>query len=180
MITIDELRKLGGIPQPEGTGVIKYRVGNRAWHFYDGRIHQVKNTGIHEHFNDFTSQVLKGELKNYIYAVDSADSNSTLQLIYKQSKLNAEYVVKQNNIKLIEMCTFSTVVGESYYLQRTALHKIEMLAPKVVTFLTGDQWQENQSLRYVVDTAIPQPARSKNKPLPLSERWEIIEDILND
>ena len=181
MITIDYLRKLNGKPKQAGIGVIKFRVGNRAWHFYDGRIHRIINIGIHEHFNDFTSQVIKGELKNHIYTVNGTDPDSTLQLIRQQSKINAEYVVEQDNIKLIEACSFSTATGRSYYLQRTALHKVEMLAPKVITFLKSEgPWFEKRTLRYVIDTRIPPPDLSKNKRRSLSELWEIIEDILND
>lgn len=176
MITIDELRKFGSVPRQGGMGVIKYRVGDRAWHFYNGEIHQVKNTGIHEHFNDFTSYILKGELKNYIYTVGKTDPNSTLQLIQQQSKINSKQVVIQDNITLVEMCTFSTVAGQSYYLEQTALHKIEMLAPKVVTYIEGDLSFSPRPLTYVSDTAFE--PRPKNKPLSHAQCWEVMEDIL--
>ena len=180
MITIDELRILNGTPAQEGLGVIKFRFNeHQAYHFYSGEIHKVRNTGIHNHHHSFTSEVLKGELKNYIYRVDGTDPDSTYQIIRKKSKINAKYIIEQNNVNLIEACSFTTMAGQSYHIEYTTLHKIECKASKVITYLNFQSRPRQETINFARDTSLsifskPHPSKSE------SQCWEIIEDILND
>jgi hypothetical protein len=179
MITIDELRTLGGTPIQGGLGVIKYLFrGNQAYHFYSGEIHTVRGTGIHNHFRGFTSSVFKGELKNYIYSTNETDPNSTYQLIRKRSKMNAKYIVERDNISLVETCSFTTIAGQSYSIDYTTLHKIECITPKVITYLRHQQ-SEQKTINYIIDTSLSQVYES-HPPKSENDCWEIIEDILND
>lgn len=185
MITIDELRAIGSIPKQEGLGVIKFRFrGDQAYHFYSGDIHAVRNTGIHNHPYGFTSEVLKGEIKNYIYKLDGTDPDSTYQSIYKKSKLNANHTVEQDNVKLVEECVFTTAIGQSYSIEYTTLHKIECITPNVITHLTMHRHGKYHGLKqttvnYIIDTTLPIIVKP-HPPKSESQCWEIIEAMLND
>ncbi len=179
MITIDELRKLGGVPSQQGMGVIKYKFGYQAYHFYSGEIHQVRNTGIHSHHHSFTSKVLKGELKNYIYRVDGTDPDSTYQIIRKKSRINAKYIIEQSNVNLIEACSFTTVAGQSYHIEYTTLHKIECKALKVITYLNLKPLPRQKTINFATDTSLSMFSEP-HSPKSEAQCWEVIEDILND
>jgi hypothetical protein len=176
MITIDYLRRLGGTIRPEGIGVLKYRVGNEAYHFYDGTIHEVRNTGIHQHYWNFSSEVIKGELRNRMYVVNGTDSNSTLQVVRKKDANTKKFSVEQDNITLTEAYSFSTVAKQSYYLYYTVFHKIEMMSPKVVTHLRCSL-RVQETIGYIKDTTIQ--THEPNPSMTEDECWEIAEDILN-
>jgi len=176
MITIDQLRKMGGSIKREGQGVIKYRLRQEAYHFYDGTIHKVRNTGIHQHFFSFTSSIIKGELKTRMYVISGTDPNSIFQLVRKKHKSDRHFSVELDNITIAESCSFSTVAGRSYYLQYTGFHKIEMMEDKVVTHLRHTGPYEQPTIGYLKDTTMPEadylPA------IPEKECWEIAADIL--
>jgi len=178
MITIDELRGLEGRIKVAGQGAIKYHVGDESYHFYDGTTHEVRNTGIHQHYGGFKSHILKGELKNYIYTIDGTDPDSTLQLIRKKDKTDTQYALEQDTVNLITACSFSTRAGESYYIHYQTYHSIEMMAPKVVTHIRRIFPNMQPTIGYITDTTMP--TAYENTRMTENEKWEIVEDILND
>lgn len=179
MITIDELRKLGGTPRQGGMGVIKWRVSpSLAYHFYSGDTHEVRGTGIHKHNLGMTSTILKGELRNYIYEIRGVDDDSTLQLIKKHNKLNADYTISQDKINLVEACTFTTVAGKSYTLDIDTLHSIECVADQTITEVRWDTSHQWKTAEFVVDTAEWDNDEKPRPRMTEEECWEIVEDML--
>ena len=179
MITIDQLRALGGRPHYMGLGCVKYvfRGGSQAYHFYSDKA-EILVEDIHEHRFAFTSTVKKGTLKNYIYDVHGTDPDSTLQVERGECRPDAERVVEVANASIVELCTFVTAPGQSYHLDQTTLHRIECLTPKVVTLINREPMIETKP-RFIVDTANPSVC-AFSKPKSEKECWELIEYTLDD
>ena len=179
MITVDELRALDGRPHYMGLGVIKHMFrGNRAYHFYSDKTLAIVED-IHEHRFGFTSTVIKGELKNYIYEIDGTDPNSTLQVERGECTAGAERNIIQSNINLIEACTFTTLPSQSYHIEYTTLHKVECITPKVITLLTKELPNRQTNPRFITDTANPSVC-AFSEPKTEAECWELIEYTLSD
>jgi len=179
MITVDELRALDGHAQYMGLGVIKYAFRkNRAYHFYSNKILSIVDD-IHEHKFGFTSTVIKGELKNYIYEIDGTDPNSTLQVERGVCGRDTIRTLVQSNINLVESCTFTTRPGQSYHIEYTTLHKIECLTPKVITLLTKELPLSQLDPQFITD-ATKQAVCAFSQPKSDAECWELIEYTLSD
>lgn len=181
MITIDQLRALGGKPHYMGLGCVKYVFKHSgqscAYHFYSDKA-EILVEDIHEHRFGFTSTVKKGILKNYIYDVHGTDPESTLQVERGECKSGAERVVEVANANVVELCTFVTEPEQSYHLHQTTLHRIECLTPKVITMIRREPMIETMP-RFITDTAKPSVC-AFSQPKPVKECWEIIEYTLND
>jgi hypothetical protein len=176
MITVDELRALGGYPHYLGLGVIKCRVGNdRAYHFYCDRAEVLVNQ-IHDHRFSFKSTILRGELKNYIYEIAGTDPTSTLQVERGECKKGAERTIEVHNAKMKEICNYTNVEGGSYYMPYDTLHQIERLSPVVVTYIEKEPFSQMEP-RFVVDTSEPRVC-AMSKPKTQDECWEIIDYAL--
>lgn len=179
MITIDELRKLGGLAKYNGTGVVKLHVGRtQIYRFYSDMATTVSED-IHEHRCNFTSTVLKGVLKNYIYDVAGQDPASILEIVRSKCEANAEKIIEVPNAVLIEQCNFTTMPGESYYLAYNVLHQIERVTPKVVTLMQKEP-NVQEAARIVMDTSITEYVCPISVKKSEKECWEIIEYTLND
>ncbi len=179
MLTVDGLRKLDGKVSYMGLGVIKYKFrNNRAYHFYSEMAPAIVED-IHEHRFNFTSKVVKGALKNYIYDVQGQDKNSTLQVERGECTANAERTTEVPNANIVELCNFVTEEGQSYYIHYTTLHRIECLTPKVITLLDKELPNVQENPRFVIDTNNPSVC-AFSQPKSEQECWEIIEYTLND
>lgn len=179
MITIDELRKLGGQPHYMGLGVIKYAFrGNRAYHFWSDLAPAIVED-IHEHRFGFTSKIVKGELKNYIYNVDGQDPNSTLQVERGECFPGAERIIEVPNANVVEMCTFTTVAGKSYKITYDTLHRVELITPKVITLLDKEVPAVQENPRFITDTSCPSVC-AFSQPRTQEECWEVIRYTLED
>ena len=178
MIKIDELRALGGKPHYMGLGVVKYMFRkDRAYHFYSELAPAIVED-IHEHRFGFTSKVIKGIMKNYIYDVDGQDPKSTLQVERGECHAGAERVIEVPNANIIELCTFTTVEGESYHIAYNTLHRVESITPKVITLLAKEPRVQNNP-RFVTDAANPSVC-AFSQPKSEKECWEIIDFTLRD
>lgn len=179
MITIDQLRALNGRPHYMGLGCVKYvfRQSSQAYHFYSDKA-EILVEDIHEHRFGFTSKVIKGELKNYIYDVHSSDPESTLQVERGECKPGAERIVEVANANVVELCTFVTSPGQTYSLHQTTLHRIECVTPKVITVINREPMTELMP-RFIIDTANPSVC-AFSEPKSVKECWEIIEYTLGD
>jgi len=179
MITIDELRKLGGLAKYNGTGVVKLHVGgSQIYRFYSDMAVTVTE-GIHEHRCNFTSTVLKGVLKNHIYDVSGQDPDSTLQIVRSECKPNAEKIIEVPNATIAEQCNFTTLAGQSYYLAYNTLHHIERVTPKVITVMKKEP-NIQEAARIVMDASITDYVCPISVKKSEKECWEIIEYTLND
>jgi len=177
MITIDELRQLGGYAHYMGLGVIKYVFRkNRAYHFWSDLAPAIVED-IHEHRFGFTSKVVKGELKNYIYDVVGQDPNSSLQVERGECVSGAERIIEVPNANIVEMCTFTTVEGKAYTIAYDTLHRVECVTPKVITLLDKNLPFQQENPRFVTDANNPSVC-AFSQPKSEKECWEIIEYTL--
>ena len=178
-ITIDQLRRLNGKPHYMGLGVIKYVFRNtRSYNFYSEKSAFLVND-IHEHRFSFTSKVIKGELKNYIYEVFGADPTSTLQVERGECKPYAERWVEVYNANVVELCNFTTKEGQSYRINFRTLHRVECVTPKVITLLNKKLPFDQQQPRFITDSTQPSVC-AFSEPKSEDECWEIIEYTLSD
>ena len=178
MITIDELRALNATPHYMGLGVVKYPFcKNQAYHFYSDRA-KVLVEDIHEHRFSFTSRVLKGKLKTYIYDIDGTDPTSTLRVERRECAPGAQQEILQSNINLIERCTFVTEPNQEYHLHYTTLHKIECLTSKVITQIYKELPFAQETPRFITDEARPSVC-AFSEPKTVNECWDIIEYTLS-
>lgn len=176
MITVDDLRKMGGYPHYLGLGVIKCRVGaDESYHFYSDRAEVLVNQ-IHDHRFGFTSTILKGVLKNTIYIIDGQDPDSVLQVERGECKKEADREILVANANMKELINFTSCVGESYYIAYDTLHQIEVVTPTLVTHLKKEPFSQIAP-RFVVDTSMPRVC-AMSKPKTQDECWEIIEYTL--
>ena len=178
-LTVDGLRKLDGYAHYMGLGVVKYVFrNNRSYHFYS-ELAPILVEDIHEHRFGFTSKVIKGELKNYIYDIDGQDPDSTLQVERGECSPGAERTIEVPNANVVEMCTFTTVAGQSYHIAYDTLHRVECVTPKVITLLDKELPFQQENPRFITDAANPSPC-AFSQPKSEKECWEIIEYTLND
>lgn len=178
MLTIDGLRRLGGEPHYMGLGVVKYMFrGNRAYHFYSERAPAIVDD-IHEHRFSFTSKVVKGEMKNYIYEVFGTDENSTLRVERGECTSGAERIIEVENANVVELCNFTTKEGQFYHVDYRTLHRIECISPKVITLLDKELPYEQTNPRFITDSENPSVC-AFSQPKSKKECWEIIEYTLS-
>lgn len=179
MITIDELRKLDGMARYNGTGVVKLHVGKSLIYRFYSDMAAVVSEDIHEHRCSFTSTVLKGVLKNYIYEVSGQDPKSTLQVVRSECKANADKIIEVSNAVISEQCNFTTVAGQSYHIAYNTLHQIERVTPKVITLMEKEP-NTQDAARIVMDISKADYVCPISVKKSVKECWEIIEYTLND
>ena len=179
MITIDKLRNLNySNVICYGTGVVKLHLGgSKIYRFYSD-ISTLDE--IHDHRCNFTSTVLKGILRNRIYELSICNADSTLQVIRSECKPNAERIVEEDNATIIEVCNFTTCVGESYYLKYDLLHKVERVTPKVITFMEKELPNIQSSSRIIMDESVEDHISPLSTTKSEAECWEIIDFTLKD
>jgi hypothetical protein len=194
MITIDELKSISEKhdihPSYLGLGIVRLKFPesgeagfskNRlAYHFYSERTDPVWDFHpIHDHVFTFTSTVLKGTLRSWIYSYEVAEeeTNYSLNTIPYQQK---DIEVIHENINPIEVCKFDTVEGVSYSIDYTTLHHVERMTPYVITMVDKGPppTVKQNSFQYIQDKRTPYVDTFKY-PKPVDECWDIIEEVLN-
>ena len=77
MITIDELKKLGGRIAYTPVGLIRIEYDkHHLYHFYSEHAPPLVIENIHTHPHSFTSNVLKGGIRNDIYRYEETEEGS--------------------------------------------------------------------------------------------------------
>lgn len=154
MLTVDQLKKMGGYPHYSGLGVIKCRIGSdRSYHFYCDKTPCIIDQ-IHDHRFGFRSTLVAGRLRNIIYEVVGQDSNSVYQLEEGECKPGAERKILLRNADVVEVDRFVTEPGNSYYIKHDTLHRIEHLDPVTITYLEKDPFAKMEA-HFVINTTRP-------------------------
>jgi hypothetical protein len=194
MQTIDEFRKQakskGVVPVYNGLGMVRLKIGNQGFLFYSDRAPAINMT-IHTHRYDFTSTVLKGAIRNYLYVPKLVGHETNYKLTWKDmvEKVDTEGNTINENVEPLNVCTFNTVAGESYFLQRNVYHHVESVTPKLITRMdvvppTKEELASRdtywpQKAYFIIDKTIPYVG-VYSQPKSEKECWEIIEYTLND
>jgi hypothetical protein len=181
MLTIDGLRKLDGQVMYNPLGVIKYRFrGDQTYHFYSEMAPPLHEYNIHNHRYSFTSTVKKGGLKNFIYEVEPTDEYTDYQATKCRCILGEDFIDVEENVNYYEVANFTTSVNESYSLDFRTLHTIELLAPKVVTFVQRSPKGKEDIFAHFVTNKLEPQLDPLDHTKSEKECWEIIEYTLAD
>lgn len=186
MITIDEIRDLAkrhnSIPRYNGLGMIRLHLPDEAYMFYSLYRTKPFNHTIHDHRYSFTSQVLKGKLRNKLYAFSEVDYETDYLVTYKNMVGRIDYETYGKtmceNVELHQTCSFETREGQSYHLDRSAFHSASAITGKVITCMSrpSDPPWEAMS-RFIIDKKKPYES-VYSRPMTEKECWEIIDDTI--
>lgn len=181
MITIDELRKLNGRVTYHALGTVKLNVGFKEfWHFYSDKTPVALDENIHSHPYSYDSKILFGGIRHHIYDVIPTEEkrvNSYKRRAKHGSKVELDVI--HENIDVLETITFDTYKDDTYYINHSTLHKIELITPKCVTYLKAQPWQDNLFFVVHEDWNMTRKEILTQK-ASNAECWEIIEYTLND
>jgi len=149
--------------------------------FYSQQTEPFNHT-IHDHRYSFTSEILKGTLRNTLYTFKEVDYETNYMVKYKNMLGKIDYTdygrTMHENVELHEVCLFETKAGKSYYLDRSAFHTAEAVTSKVITCMSrpNDEPWEAMSRFILRKDKIYESVYSR--PKTESECWEIIEDTI--
>ena len=180
MTTVDQLRRLNGTVTYHRFGVVKLRVKDQFWHFYSDRTPVVLKENIHSHPYPYESKILFGGIRHHIYAVKPSEEESKqnyrmrMRMSGNTSPLNVVY----DNIELIKSATFDTYKQDTYTIEHSVLHQIELITPKCVTHLTAGRW--GNPVYFVLNKELEFTKDDIWQRVSTDECWEIIEYTLDD
>jgi len=182
-ILIDNLRNLGTTPRILAIGAVELPINEtQAYHFYSKETPQTIDD-IHNHRNSFTSLVVSGGIRNYLYDVKESDK-STLQLVrgacsgvcHASKKLCCKVDVELENVHVTEVCKFDTLTDSSYRLEYNLFHKVEKLTPTIITLITREE-RAQDTVQFVID--LDDPTECELRGFNDTDKcWEIIQDAL--
>ena len=175
LMDIDYLRSLDVKPTWFGLGFIQLRLSpTRRMHFWHPGFRAIDayDKEWHDHRYDFTSNVLVGELTNYI----------ATSIPHNEGEYEVHQVCCEGNgaefshmARLIRLGKFTTVAGKSYSIDRDTLHQITTtdFCATVQTRSSGSVKQRANIVCEKYLTANPFDARASETVL-----WEAISDVL--
>jgi hypothetical protein len=143
---IDTLRKLDGKLHSPAAGVVGLSVGSSdLYHFFSQETSDIDD--IHNHRRSFTSNVIKGTIRNNIFdIVDDPDSTKCVMkgMCLKfckatQNMCSRNIPTTRQNVATNIIASFDTTEGQRYFLDYTTFHNLELLTPVVITHV---QWGE--------------------------------------
>lgn len=154
-----------------GLGFIQLKLNDTfRLHFYSEELPPITED-IHNHRYDFTSQILKGNITNYIYSI----SNGSDYLITNEScnpDIQAPPEKKFCNAALAAQKTFSQ--GDKYSVTHDEFHRVE--AANCITLLSRGGYKKE--FAQVVYPTAQDPVCPFSKKIPDGELWRIIEEML--
>lgn len=174
MLSIDTLRKEGGTPKYNGLGMVRLRVGQYGLLFYSELAPPINHT-IHNHRYSFTSKVLKGTIRNYLYEYDVVDK-SDYMLTQKDmvNKVDTIGTIIHDNVSLRNVCTFDTHEGDSYFMDQRTFHHVERVTNTLITQMDPSPLPWNATALFLIEKDIPYVG-VYSEPKSPEECWEIIE-----
>jgi hypothetical protein len=188
MITVDQLRKMGGRIAYTPVGLIRIEPNNKQlWHFYSPDAPPILTNNIHTHPQSFTSKVLKGGIRNHIYRVNDVEEETEhcVRCVKfrvspdktKSSTKKAEIV--RENVSYEKTVTFDTYAGGEYYLHYLTMHKVEILEPKTVTVLDCQPYiGAFPDVFFVMGKDVFYTTEQLHNRKSTKECWEIVADVL--
>jgi hypothetical protein len=138
MITIDELRKMGGRIAYTPVGVIRLEFSKeRMYHFFSEHAPPVLIDNIHTHPHSFISKVIKGGIRNHIYHVEDSEEETVhcvRHFAFRTGK-KSQMEICRENVTFQEAVRFDTYTGGTYTIDSTTMHTIDILEPKTITLV---------------------------------------------
>lgn len=201
MISIDELRAFGTVPEFFGLGMVQLKAEQYIrYHFWDTELPTPEGVGeeYHDHRYSFISDVLLGSItNNLVYPRDDPDG------VFGQYQVccaggGAEFV---SMVEPISVGTFVTHAGGRYWVSRDAYHrtviadrycitrqhreptapaeKANVLSKSLATGMFDNPYTESQ-LWEIIDSILPRQGYHVN-PIPkgvLGQASKIVEEVM--
>jgi len=161
-----------------GLGCIKLPLNNgmRA-HFWSDATPSMNESGrvqIHDHRLDFSSIIKKGSAKNIIYDVESVDEVTGMHL-GQSDCIDGQLEIIEPHVLLTETCTFTSNVGDTYWLYHRTFHDF---CPENLTVTWVKQSKILQMSRFVMADG-ENWVDAFSKPMTRDECWEAIAHTLS-
>lgn len=145
-MSFDEVFNYLQQPQHEvvyvGEGVAGIAINQTtSFHFYTSDAPRMIED-LHSHMRGYTSNVLKGTIRNHIYEIQGLNSQGRLLINTKCPLLCgkggcAKQTVVQRNLNVVKIKEITTKCGESYTLNYNEFHMFELLTDgPVITNMT--------------------------------------------
>jgi hypothetical protein len=180
MLNIDELRKIAVrkvVYHP--LGAIRLTFGKNfenVYHFYSDKTPMLSADNIHTHPYSFKSTIIKGGVRNHVYHWEESNEPTKHCMMRKECRAGETWNFEHSNVTYNKVLTFDTYENNSYTIDYTVMHKIELLAPKVISLL------EKSAVMQEPTFILPQDKLYTEEELfdlkPEDECWEIIKYTL--
>ncbi|MGV7235523.1 MAG: hypothetical protein ACQ9ET_04620 [Nitrosomonadaceae bacterium] len=188
MITVDELRKMGGRIAYTPVGLIRIEPNKyQLYHFYSPDAPPILEENVHTHPQSFKSTVIKGGIRNHIYRVDDVmeETDYCVRCVkfrvppaLQQSSTKTAKVVRKN-VSYEKCVTFDTYEGNNYDLHYTTMHEVEILEPKTATILDcRPHIGAYPDVFFVMGKDVSYTKEQLHNRKTEKECWEIVADVL--
>ena len=177
-LNVNELKETGAEPSWFGLGFVQLKLSpEQRMHFWHPELaSNMPEEELHDHRYNFTSVIVKGELTNHLYDF-RPNHEGDYQRVTVSCDPNVHAPHQPSPKGVVEhICSFVTPQDGFYTLKKGVFHKAQ--ATKAATLLTRSTDHHEpfaHVLRPVGASAVCPFSDSK----PVSQLWEIIDDVLN-
>jgi len=183
MITIDELRKLGGKISYAPVGVIRLEFSStQIYHFFSELAPPILIDNIHTHPHSFTSKVIKGGIRNHIYDVTDTDietKHCVKHIPFRSDNEKLEIKMHRDNVRYTQTLRFDTYAGNTYTIDSTTMHMIDTLESKTITLLNCTPYIGGLTdVYFLMDKQVTYTREQLHNFKTEQECWEIVADTL--
>ena len=184
MISIDYLRKeatkRNSVPNYNGLGMVRLPLHGRGYLFYSDRAPAINHT-IHLHRYSFTSTVVKGTIRNFLYTFEATDQEADFMLTQKDmaNKVDSIGEIIHPNISITNTCTFDTIAGQKYDMHKSVFHHVESVTDKLITRMEPTSHPYDPTALFLMNKHI-EYVGVYSQPKSPEECWDIIEYTIND
>lgn len=176
-LTVDWLKQNHYMIHYFGLGFIQVKVTeSERYHFYHPTL-EAFTEDPHDHRYDFISTVLKGKIKNTLYALDNSEYALPCEIRWENCKKDKGSVPPPFLSKSILTGIFTISEGDKYFLPRDTFHTVERASdgPLVTRILRGHVVKDLARIMLKPGT---EPVCPFSRNLAETELWEIVEDSL--
>lgn len=181
LMDIDKLKKyspfyagagVAGVALPDGSG----------YHFYTAKCPRLIDD-LHSHKRSYTSTVIRGTVRNHLYAIKSLGKVGGLMLVNTDCELLcgkggcAASRVVQRNIDVVKIGEEITNQGESYSRNYYDFHKFELVSDgPVITYMQFKPIEQNVTQIIVSEDYLTNKCCPQNP--TEDELWEMVQSTL--
>lgn len=177
MITIDEFRKMDGRIRSTPIGAIRLVVGvNTLYHFYSDKMPLVLVDNMHTHPFSFKSTVIKGGIQNQLYRYEISTEDAEYNLRLRSWPITSPMKIIHEHVNVEKILSFNTYEGASYNIDCSVMHKVELLTPKLITFVEGSE--NSSDVFFVMKKGVDYTKEQLHNLKTQDECWEIVEYTL--
>jgi hypothetical protein len=151
------------------------------YHFFSVHAPPIIADNIHTHPHSFTSNVIKGGIRNHIYRIDDAEreTNYCVRRLRFRADPATPVETVRDNVSYEKTVTFDTYAGNEYDIHNTTMHKIELLEPKTITLIEcSPHIGALIDVYFVMDKNTSYTKEQLHNRMNKVKCWEIVADTL--